>query len=125
MLRYRRITDDQIFKRAHYLRVILLGRSYRDADILLAMGRTYSFTQSQLLVPKFDFNSPILPSVTPYDRLLSHLSSLLRQYWSQRMTNTFPKFFMSLLLYLSDIIPIITITLFVADSYRHPSQKHN
>ena len=76
MLRYRRIiTDDQIFNRAHHLGV-LLGRSYSDADILLVMGRTYSFIQSQLLVPKFDANSPILPFVTPYDRNLSHLNKI-------------------------------------------------
>ena len=82
MLTYRRIiTDDQIFfKRAHHLRVVL-GRSYRDADILLAMRRAYSFTQSQLLIPKIDTNSPILPFVTPYDYNLPHFSSL-RQYWS-------------------------------------------
>ena len=83
MLRYRRITtEDQIFfKRGHHLRVILLGRGYRDTDILLAMGKAYSFTQSQLLVPKTDADSPILPFVSPFDYNLSHLGSLPRQNW--------------------------------------------
>ena len=84
MLRYRRIiTEYQISsKRAQRLRVILFGRSYRDADILLAMRRAYSFTHSQLLVPKTDVDSPVLPFVTPLDHNFPHLSSLLRQHWS-------------------------------------------
>ena len=83
MMRYRRIiADDQIFKRAHRLRVILPGSGYRDAGILLAMGRAYSFTQSQILDPKIDTNSPILPFATPFDHNLPLLSSLLRQHWS-------------------------------------------
>ena len=71
MLRYRRIiTEDQIFfKRAHRLQVILLGRGYQDADILLAMGRAYSFTQFQLLVPK--------PTPTLLFCLLSHPSIII------------------------------------------------
>ena len=70
MLRYRRIiTEDQIFfKRARRFQV-LLGRGYRDADILLGMERAYSFTQSQLLVPK--------PTPTLLFCLLSHLSIII------------------------------------------------
>ena len=53
------------------------------------------------------------------------LASLDNIGHTQRMTNTFPKFFRSLFLYASNVIPILKITLFVPDSYRYLSQKHN
>ena len=51
MLRYRRIiTDDKEFlEKAQKLRVALIGRGYKDKDILPHIDRASTYTQSQLL----------------------------------------------------------------------------
>ena len=67
ILRYRRIISDEqrFLLRVERLRVTLLARGYRDSDILPAVERASTWTQSQLLEPKEENNTSILPFITP------------------------------------------------------------
>ena len=84
MLRYRRIiTDDKEFEqKAQNLRVALIGRGYKDKDILPHIKKASTFTQSQLLAttPPSN-NSRTLPFVIPYNPDLTPLHHILKQHW--------------------------------------------
>ena len=70
MLRYRRIiTDDKEFEqKAQKLRVALIGRGYKDKDILPHIDKPSTFTQSQLLSSHSPTNtSRTLPFAIPYN----------------------------------------------------------
>ena len=83
MLRYRRIitSDKEFQENAQNLRVALIGRGYKDKDILPHINKA-SYTQSQLLInttPKN--NTRTLPFVIPYNPDLAPLSHILTQHW--------------------------------------------
>jgi hypothetical protein len=84
MLRYRRIitSDKEFQEKAQNLRVALIGRGYKDKDILPHINKASSYTQSQLLInttPKN--NTRTLPFVIPYNPDLAPLSHILTQHW--------------------------------------------
>ena len=84
MLRYRRIiTNDKEFQeKAQNLRVILLGRGYKDKDILPHITKASSYTQSQLLADSPPTNNTrTLPFVIPYNPDLTPLPHILNQHW--------------------------------------------
>ena len=84
MLRYRRIiTDDQEFQqKAQNLRVALIGRGYKDKDILPYIDKASAFTQSQLLSNTSSTDDTrTLPFVIPYNPDLANLSNILKQHW--------------------------------------------
>ena len=84
MLRYRRIiTDDKEFQqKAQNLRVALIGRGYKDKDILPHIDRASTYTQSQLLSNTPATNKPrTLPFIIPYNPDLSPLPHILKQHW--------------------------------------------
>ena len=84
MLRYRRIiTDDKEFQqKAQNLRVALIGRGYKDKDILPHIDRASTYTQSQLLSNTPATNKPCtLPFIIPYNPDLSPLPHILKQHW--------------------------------------------
>ena len=84
MLRYRRIiTDDKEFlEKARNLRVALIGRGYKDKDILPRIDRASTYTQSQLLNNTPPTNKPrTLSFVIPYNPDLTPLPCILKQHW--------------------------------------------
>ena len=84
MLRYRRIiTDDKEFEqKAQKLRVALIGRGYKDKDILPHINKASTFTQSQLLSSHSTTNtSRTLPFVIPYNPDLTPLPHILKRHW--------------------------------------------
>ena len=84
MLRYRRIiTDDKEFQhKAQNLRVRLIGRGYKDKNILPHIERALSYTQSQLLSNTPSPNKPrALPFIIPYNPNLAPLHHILTQHW--------------------------------------------
>ena len=84
MLRYRRIiTDDKEFlEKAQNLRVALIGRGYKDKDILPHTDRASTYTQSQLLNNTPPTNKPrTLSFVIPYNPDLTPLPHILKQHW--------------------------------------------
>ena len=84
MLRYRRIiTDDKEFQqKAQNLRVDLIGRGYKDKDILPHIDKASTYTQSQLLTSTPSTNtSRTLPFVIPYNPDLAPLPYILKQHW--------------------------------------------
>ncbi len=84
MLRYRRIiTDDKEFQqKAQNLRIALIGRGYKDKDILPHIDKASTFTQSQLLSSTSSPNTTrTLPFVIPYNPDLAPLHHILKQHW--------------------------------------------
>ncbi len=84
MLRYRRIiTDDKEFQqKAQNLRIALIGRGYKDKDILPHIDKASTFTQSQLLSSTSSLNTTrTLPFVIPYNPDLAPLHHILKQHW--------------------------------------------
>ncbi len=84
MLRYRRIiTDDKEFQqKAQNLRTALIGRGYKDKDILPHIDKASTFTQSQLLSSTSSPNTTrTLPFVIPYNPDLAPLHHILKQHW--------------------------------------------
>jgi hypothetical protein len=85
MLRYRRIiTDDKEFQqKAQNLRVALIGRGYKDKDILPHIDKASTYTQSQLLSENLSTTNPTrtLPFVIPYNPDLTPLPHILKQHW--------------------------------------------
>jgi hypothetical protein len=87
MLQYRRIiTDDNEFqRRAQNVRVALIGRGYKNKDILPHIDRasTYTCSQcSQLLSSSSSTNHTCtIPFVIPYHPELSPLPHILKQHW--------------------------------------------
>jgi hypothetical protein len=84
MLRYRRIiTDDNEFQRkAQNLRVALIGRGYKNKDILPHIDRASTYTQSQLLSSSSSTDhARTIPFVIPYHPELSPLPHILKQHW--------------------------------------------
>ena len=84
MLRYRRIiTDHKEFQqKAQNLRVALIGRGYKDKDILPHIDKASTYTQSQLLTSTPPTNtSRTLPFVIPYNPDLAPLPHILKQHW--------------------------------------------
>ena len=84
MLRYRRIiTDDKEFQqKAQNLRIALIGRGYKDKDILPHIDKASTFTQSQLLLSTSSPNTTrTLPFVIPYNPDLAPLHHILKQHW--------------------------------------------
>ncbi len=84
MLKYKRIiTNDKEFQeKAQNLRVILLGRGYKDRDILPHITKASSYTQSQLLADSPPTNNTrTLPFVIPYNPDLTPLPHILNQHW--------------------------------------------
>ncbi len=84
MLRYRRIiTDDKEFQqKAQNLRIALIGRGYKDTDILPHNDKASTFTQSQLLSRTSPPNTKhTLPFVIPYNPDLVPLHHILKQHW--------------------------------------------
>lgn len=84
MLRYRRIiTDDKEFEqKAQNLRVALIGRGYKDKDILPHIAKASQFTQSQLLSDTMSTSTThTLPFVIPYNPDLTQLPHILKQHW--------------------------------------------
>ena len=91
MLRYRRIitNDDQFKIKAQNLRVTLIGRGYKDNDILPCIDMASSHSQAQLLANnKTTTTNHTLPFVIPYHQNLSPLSSILRRHWSYIQDDT-------------------------------------
>ena len=84
MLRYRRIiTNDKEFQtKAQNLRVALMGRGYRDKDILPHINKAATFTQSELLATSTTTsNTRTLPFVIPYNPDLKQIPCILTQHW--------------------------------------------
>ena len=84
MLRYRRIitSDKEFQEKAQNLRVALIGRGYKDKDILPHINKASSYTQSQLLINTTpNNNTRTLPFVIPYNPDLAPLSHILTQHW--------------------------------------------
>ena len=84
MLRYRRIitSDKEFQEKAQNLRVALIGRGYKDKDILPHINKASSYTQSQLLINTTSINNTrTLPFVIPYNPDLAPLSHILTQHW--------------------------------------------
>ena len=84
MLRYRRIiTSDKDFQeKAQNLRATLIGRGYKDKDILPHIKKASSYTQSQLLqniTP--GKNKRPLPFIIPYNPDLTSLPHIFKQHW--------------------------------------------
>ena len=94
MLRYRRIiTDKKDFQqKAQNLRVAIIGRGYKDKDILPHIDQGSTYTQSQLLISTPATNtSRTLPSVIPYNPDLAPLPLpyILKQHWQLLKTILF------------------------------------
>ena len=84
MLRYRRIITDnkEFLEKAQNLRVALIGRGYKDKDILPHIDRASTYTQSQLLNNTPPTNKPrTLSFVIPYNPDLTPLPHILKQHW--------------------------------------------
>ncbi len=83
-IRYKRIitNDKEFHEKAENLRVILLGRGYKDKDILPHIAKASSYTQSQLLTDTPATNDTrTLQFVIPYNPDLTPLSHVLNQHW--------------------------------------------
>ena len=84
MPRYRRIIADnkEFEQKAQKLRVALIGRGYKDKDILPHINMASTFTQSQLLSSHSTTNtSRTLPFVIPYNPDLTPLPHILKRHW--------------------------------------------
>ena len=84
MLRCRRIItyNKEFQQKAQNLRVALIGRGYKDKDILPHIDKASTYRQSQLLTSTPPTNtSRTLPFVIPYNPDLPPLPYILKQHW--------------------------------------------
>ena len=76
-------TNKHFEQKAQKLRVALIGRGYKDKDILPHINKASTFTQSQLLTSHSTTNtSRTLPFVIPYHPDLTPLPHILKRHWN-------------------------------------------